>query len=145
MFDPVLFDVTRIPADDIATQITRDDFEVFQNIRPDEVRLRFLYFVSEDYFVLQFLSQLDINLESCPSHGGNINGPRKTHKPGSKHLCLDANFSFDEALIYLRVILSANFVPRIDPVSMGCDAFQCAAFVLYESPVFTVNPFLSSS
>ena len=41
MFDPVLFDVTRIPADDIATQITRDDFEVFQNIRPDEVRLKF--------------------------------------------------------------------------------------------------------
>jgi len=39
MFDPVLFDVTRIPADDIATQITKEDFEVFQNIRPDEVGL----------------------------------------------------------------------------------------------------------
>ncbi|CAG5085659.1 Oidioi.mRNA.OKI2018_I69.PAR.g10958.t1.cds [Oikopleura dioica] len=37
MFDPVLFDVTRIPADDIATQITKEDFEVFQNIRPDEL------------------------------------------------------------------------------------------------------------
>lgn len=41
MFDPVLFDVTRIPADDIATQITKEDFEVFQNIRPDEVRTNF--------------------------------------------------------------------------------------------------------
>ena len=43
MFDPVLFDVTRIPADDIATQITKEDFEVFQNIRPDEVRINYRF------------------------------------------------------------------------------------------------------
>ena len=36
-FDPVLFDVTRIPSEDIATQITAEDFAVFQAIRPEEV------------------------------------------------------------------------------------------------------------
>lgn len=36
-FDPVLFDVTRIPADDIAMQITKNDFQVFRNIQPDEL------------------------------------------------------------------------------------------------------------
>ena len=40
-FDPVLFDVTRIPCEDIANQITKDDFEVFQSIRPEEVSLTF--------------------------------------------------------------------------------------------------------
>lgn len=56
MFDPVLFDVTRIPADDIATQITKEDFEVFQNIRPDEVRLIFC-----------FVSNIILISSSCPS------------------------------------------------------------------------------
>lgn len=36
-FDPVLFDVTRIPCEDIANQITKDDFQVFQGIRPEEL------------------------------------------------------------------------------------------------------------
>jgi len=36
-FDPVLFDVTRIPCDEIANQITLDDFAVFQSIRPEEL------------------------------------------------------------------------------------------------------------
>ena len=39
-FDPVLFDVTRIPCDEIANQITLDDFAVFQSIRPEEVSLK---------------------------------------------------------------------------------------------------------
>ena len=38
-FDPVLFDVTRIPCEDIANQITKDDFQVFQGIRPEEVNI----------------------------------------------------------------------------------------------------------
>ena len=42
-FDPVLFDVTRISAEEIAEQITRDDFQVFRFIQPDEVTI--LYFI----------------------------------------------------------------------------------------------------
>ena len=36
-FDPALFDVTRIPVDDFANQITLDDFEIFKKITPEEV------------------------------------------------------------------------------------------------------------
>lgn len=36
-FDPALFDVTKIPVDDFANQITIDDFEIFKRITPDEV------------------------------------------------------------------------------------------------------------
>ena len=40
-FDPVLFDVTRISAEEIAEQITKDDFQVFRCIQPDEVKFTF--------------------------------------------------------------------------------------------------------
>ena len=40
-FDPALFDVTRIPVDDFANQITLDDFEIFKKITPEEVILIF--------------------------------------------------------------------------------------------------------
>ena len=43
-FDPALFDVTRIPVDDFANQITLDDFEIFKKITPEEVILIFLDF-----------------------------------------------------------------------------------------------------
>ena len=46
-FDPVLFDVTRISAEEIAEQITKDDFEVFRFIQPDEVTILYLI-VSHD-------------------------------------------------------------------------------------------------
>jgi len=36
-FDPALFDVTKIPVDDFANQITIDDFEIFKRITPDEL------------------------------------------------------------------------------------------------------------
>ena len=36
-FDPALFDVTRIPVDDFANQITLDDFDYFKRITPEEV------------------------------------------------------------------------------------------------------------
>jgi len=36
-FDPALFDVTRIPVNDFANQITLDDFEIFKRITPEEV------------------------------------------------------------------------------------------------------------
>ena len=36
-FDPALFDVTKIPVDDFANQITIDDFEIFKKITPEEV------------------------------------------------------------------------------------------------------------
>ena len=41
-FDPALFDVTRIPVNDFANQITLDDFEIFKRITPEEVI--FLFF-----------------------------------------------------------------------------------------------------
>ena len=40
-FDPALFDVTRIPVNDFANQITLDDFEIFKRITPEEVIFRF--------------------------------------------------------------------------------------------------------
>ena len=40
-FDPALFDVTRIPVNDFANQITLDDFEIFKRITPEEVRVFF--------------------------------------------------------------------------------------------------------
>ena len=43
-FDPALFDVTRIPVDDFANQITLDDFEIFKKITPEEVILIFKFF-----------------------------------------------------------------------------------------------------
>ena len=42
-FDPVLFDVTRISAEEIAEQITKDDFQVFRFIQPDEV-ISFIFY-----------------------------------------------------------------------------------------------------
>jgi len=39
-FDPALFDVTRIPVNDFANQITLDDFEIFKRITPEEVIFR---------------------------------------------------------------------------------------------------------
>ena len=36
-FDPALFDVTKIPVNDFANQITRDDFEIFKKITTEEV------------------------------------------------------------------------------------------------------------
>lgn len=36
-FDPALFDVTRIPVNDFANQITLDDFEIFKRITPEEL------------------------------------------------------------------------------------------------------------
>ena len=43
-FDPALFDVTRIPVNDFANQITLDDFEIFKRITPEEVIFRFHIF-----------------------------------------------------------------------------------------------------
>ena len=40
-FDPALFDVTRIPVNDFANQITLDDFEIFKRITPEEVISRY--------------------------------------------------------------------------------------------------------
>ena len=44
-FDPALFDVTRIPVDDFANQITLDDFEIFKKITPEEVCKFFDFFL----------------------------------------------------------------------------------------------------
>ena len=47
-FDPALFDVTRIPVNDFANQITLDDFEIFKRITPEEVRV--IFFIENDGF-----------------------------------------------------------------------------------------------
>ena len=49
-FDPALFDVTRIPVNDFANQITLDDFEIFKRITPEEVIFRFHIFGYLDIF-----------------------------------------------------------------------------------------------
>ena len=36
-FDPALFDVTKIPVNDFANQITRDDYDIFKKITTEEV------------------------------------------------------------------------------------------------------------
>ena len=61
-FDPALFDVTRIPVNDFANQITLDDFEIFKRITPEEVIFRFHIFGYLDIFRCdpsRFLRDLD--------------------------------------------------------------------------------------
>ncbi len=58
-------------------------------------------FCKKHYFDLQFLSQLDINLEPCPSHSGNINESSKAHKPGSWHLCWGSRLTWTFHLMKL--------------------------------------------
>ena len=54
-FDPALFDVTRIPVNDFANQITLDDFEIFKRITPEEVIFRnFKKWISGNTFSTHF-------------------------------------------------------------------------------------------
>ena len=63
-FDPALFDVTRIPVNDFANQITLDDFEIFKRITPEEVIFRifpnFSFEIPKMYFGEHFSTHFSV-------------------------------------------------------------------------------------
>ena len=98
-FDPVLFDVTRISAEEIAEQITKDDFEVFRFIQPDEVTILYLIVSHDSQLVIVSKKIITVknfwtNIWQNEILRGKVHNLTKTDQSSGPHLERSSLFSY---------------------------------------------------